>query len=54
MVCQATQPAENPQDSSKKLYPSLHTASGIQHREASRAVKCIFFVTRIFIAALQR
>lgn len=54
MVCQATQTAANSQDSFKKPYLSLLAASGIQHREASREVKCFFFVTRIFIAALQR
>lgn len=38
-VCQATQTAAG-LDSSKKLYLSLLTALGIQHREISRAVNC--------------
>lgn len=53
-ACQAARTAANPQDSSTLPYLSLLTASGIQHRKASRAVKCFFFVTRIFISVLQR
>lgn len=40
MVCQATQTAANSQDSSKPPYLAPLCSSGIQHRKASRAIKC--------------